>query len=119
MYGQQNIKKSRENLLGPKAVPLFIDGDSSLTYLPRGGRWGRIGPSATQNIKSFTHLIKQKIIRVKPITKGTAFIIIVIFINITIIMKVTIQPNNRTGSLKTTLATQWGDARLGCMEHNL
>jgi len=53
-------------------VPLFIDGDPSLTYLPaRYGRWRR-RPSATQNTKSFTHLIKQKIIRVKPITKGTA-----------------------------------------------
>ena len=58
--------------MGPKAVPLFIDGDPSLTYLPRGARRRRrIGPPATKNIKSFTHLIKQKIIRVKPITKGT------------------------------------------------
>jgi hypothetical protein len=69
MHGQQN-KKSRENILDPKDVPLFIDGDSSLTYLPR--RWRRHRPPATQNRKSFTNLIKKKIIRVKPITKGTA-----------------------------------------------
>ena len=28
------------------------------------------------------------------------------------------QPNNTTGNLNTTLATELGDARLGCMEHN-
>ena len=65
MHGQQN-KKSRKNILDPKAVPLFIDGNPSVTYLPK--RWRRHRPPATQNIKSFTNLIKQNIIRVKPIT---------------------------------------------------
>jgi len=29
------------------------------------------------------------------------------------------QPNTRTGNLNTTLATQLGNTRLGCMEHSL
>jgi len=45
----------------PKAVPVFIEGDPSLNYLILL----LTKAPATQNIKSCTHLIKQKIVKME------------------------------------------------------